>query len=60
MEEVLQEQVWLLAPDIVRLLLERGADCTVKDQEQGWTALEWARSDLDDHTNRDEVIRLLQ
>jgi len=60
MDEVLQEQVWHLAPDVVRLLLERGADRAAKDLLRGWTPLEWALSDLADHTNRDEVIRLLR
>ncbi|RPJ50844.1 MAG: sigma-70 family RNA polymerase sigma factor, partial [Chloroflexi bacterium] len=36
MDEVLEEQVWQLIPDMVRLLLERGADRTIKDLERGW------------------------
>jgi hypothetical protein len=40
-------------------LLEHGADRTVKDMEKGLTPSELALSDLDDHTNRYEVIQLL-
>ena len=60
MKEVLQDQVWLLQPEMVRFLLELGADPKIRDLERGWTPLEWALSDLGDHTNRDDVIRLLK
>lgn len=59
MEAVLQEQVWRLEPDLVRLLLQRGADRNRRDDLRGWTPLEWAQNELGDHTNRDAVIEIL-
>lgn len=55
-----QAGVLRLAPEIPRLLLEQGADRTARDNEKQWTPLQWATANLEDETDRREVIALLQ
>ena len=49
-----------LRTDIPRLLLEHGADVHAKDAQRGLTPLGWAETNLEDETDRSEVVALLR
>ncbi len=60
MEDIQQGGVYNLLLDIPRLLLKNGADVTARDSEHNQAPLEWAESNLEDETDRSEVIALLK
>ncbi|GEM_PF-669837 len=52
--------VYHLLADVPRLLLERGADLSARESEQGRSPLQLAQSTFEDETDRSDVIALLQ
>lgn len=58
--EIEEGGVLRLLPELPRLLLEYGADVTAKDAKKHWTPLQWAEANLEDETDRSEVIALLK
>ncbi|HEC60976.1 MAG TPA: ankyrin repeat domain-containing protein, partial [bacterium] len=41
--------------NVVRILLEAGADASIKDEEEGWTALDYAHDE-----EVEEIIEMLE
>ena len=60
MEDIQQGGVYMLLPDMPRLLLENGADVTARESEHNLTPLGLAESNLEDETDRRAVIALLK
>ena len=60
LDAIEQPGVLYLSPEIPRLLLEHGAYSTARDRASRRTPLEWAGANLEDETDRREVIALLQ
>jgi len=54
-----RREVLRILPDMPRLLLERGADITIRDTVKGLTPLEWAELD-DTEMDRKDIASLLR
>ena len=52
--------VYHMLTDIPKLLLENGADVTLKDSQHQRNALDWAQANHEDETDRSAVVALLK
>lgn len=60
LEEQEGYSVYRLLPEVPQLLLEHGADRSARDTLRSLTPLGWAETNLEDETDRSEVIALLR
>lgn len=61
LQEMAQDTgVYRMLVDMPKLLLENGADVSIKDSKYGWDARAWAEANHEDETDRCDIIPLLE